>query len=269
MGQQLGIVVLIDIAAAIEANTLRDHIWLVDNGGWNGSRQEGAPDLVTTLDVTDTSAGPPVLNWLPIGIGTIPVTVPQTFFLHDSDLAALEQQPMPVAHGRRFPVRIRNILGDEVNIKRSGTGLTRTAAPEAGMIFSGQGFLDPGAARFHRTRRSRVSEPGDQDLIHYPDPVIARVCGEAMDLGVFYPAQYRSPELFSDGLYWSASVDPSRRGVYRYTLWITLFYSRRDREGRVTDHSVTLPHQAYLALSTGAMRSGFADMADISTMGQE
>ncbi|MBB4618387.1 hypothetical protein [Sphingomonas abaci] len=267
MGQQLNIIVLIDIAAAIEANALRDHIWLVDNGGWNGSRHEGTPDLVTALDVTDIGAGPPVLNWLPVGIGAVPVAVPQTFFLADSAPGAPGLRSMPGAHGPHFPLRMRNILGDDIDIARPETGLFHAGPPEPGMICSGKGFRDPGTARFHRSGRSRVAEPGDHELVYHPNPVITRVCGEAMALGVFYPAQYGSPELFSDGLYWSASVDPCRRGLYSYTLWITLSYARRDRHGTVTDHSLTLSHDAYLSLSTGAMRSGFTDMGGAVAVG--
>jgi hypothetical protein len=156
-------------------------------------------------------------------------------------------------------VRIRNIVGDEVNIKRPASGLLAAPLRDPAMPFSGQGYLDPGVARFRRTGQSRVAQPGDQDVIYYPDPAIQRIGGEAMEAGVIFPAQYGSPELFSDGLYWSASVDPSRLGLFRYTIWVTLYYSRRDSEGRVTDHSVTLPHDGYLKLFTGAVRSGFTD----------
>jgi hypothetical protein len=258
MGQQLGIIVLIDIAGAVEANDLHGHLWFVDNGRWDGSTGEGTGNLVTALDVTDADI--PVLNWLPLGIGTVPVTVPQTFFLYEDDRRALSQPPLPAKHPQRFPVRIRNILGDEVNIKQPAH-LPRGEVPaDPAMPFSGQGFLDPGPARFRRTGQSRVARPGDQDVIHYPDPAIQRIGGEAVEQGVIFPAQYGSPELFSDGLYWSASVDPNVLGVFRYTLWITLCYSRRDGEGRVTDHSVTLPHDAWIKISRGALRSGFSEI---------
>lgn len=261
MGQQLAIIALIDIAGAVEANDLRGHLWLVDNGGWDGSTGEGTSNLVTALDVTDAAdVGAPVLNWLPMGIGTIPITVPQTLFLYEDDRRALSQPPLPAKHSQRFPVRIRNILGDEVNIKQPEHLPRSTVPTDPAMLFSGQGILDPGTARFRRTGKSRVMQEGDQDVVYYPDPAIQRIGGEAVEQRVIFPAQYGSPELFSDGLYWSASVNPATLGVFRYTLWITLYYSRRDGEGRVTDHSVTLPHDAWISISTGALRSGFSEI---------
>lgn len=257
MGQQLGIVAVIDIAAAVESNSLQNHIWLVDNGGWEGSKGEGTGNLTSAIDVTDAAqAGPPTLNWLPIGIGTLPVTVPQTFFLYDDDRAVLAQSPLPAKHPQRFPVRIRNVLGDEVNIKRQERPPT---AADAATAYSGQGFHDPGRARFMRGAVSRVAQEDDQDVIYYPDPAIYRIGGEAVEQGVIFPAQYGSPELFSDGLYWSATVDPNSLGAFRYTMWVTLYYSRRDKNGVVSDHSVTLPHDAWLSISKGGVRSGFLD----------
>lgn len=261
MGQQLAIIVLIDIAGAVEANDLHGHLWFVDNGGWDGSTGEGTSNLVTGLDVTDAAgAGVPVLNWLPMGIGTVPVTVPQTLFLYDDDRRALAQSPLPAKHPQRFPVRIRNILGDEVNIKHPAHLPHGKVTIDPAMLFSGQGIFDPGTARFHRTGKSRVAQPGDQEVVYYPDPMIQRIGGEAVEKQVIFPAQYGSPEFFSDGLYWSASVNPATLGVFHYTMWITLNYSRRDSEGRVTDHSVTLPHDAWIKISTGALRSGFSEI---------
>ncbi|BAQ69163.1 hypothetical protein [Rhodovulum sulfidophilum] len=260
MGQQLGIVAMVDIAAAIEANDLRGHLWLVDNGRWAGSTGEGTGNLASALDVTDSAlAGAPILNWFQIGIGSIPITVPQTFFLHDEDRKALAQTALSAKHRSRFSARLRNILGEEINIRNSPRKMAASTEPTRALPHAGQGFLEPGRARFRNTRKSRVTRTDDQDLIHYPDPVIARIDGEAVEKKVIFPAQYGSPQLFSDGLYWSASVNPAMLGVYSYTLWITLYYARRDKDGEVTDHSVTLPHDAWISVSTGAIRSGFSN----------
>lgn len=259
MGQQLGIVVVIDIPAAIEHETLEGNVWLCDNGGWDGSTGEGSPELVSALDVTDAGLdpGPPVLNWIPIGIGTVPISVPQTFFLHADDRRALRQQPLPVLHQGIFPVRIRNLVGDEVNIKHPAHLAADPPPADHSMPLSAEGLLDPGRAHFRRTGTSRVARADDQDLIYYPDPAILRIHGEALDAGVIFPAQYGSPEVFSRGLYWSASVDPARLGLYRYTMEIALYYSRRDASGTVIDDWVILSHDAWIMISTGAPRSGF------------
>lgn len=259
MGQQLGIVVMIDIPAAIESNTLEGNIWLVDNGGWDGSTGQGSPNLVSALDVTDAQFDPgnAVLNWIPIGIGTIPISVPQSFFLYDGDRRALAQRPLPALHQRIFPVRIRNLMGDEVNIKHPEHLAREAPQADPQMPLSARGYVDPGVARFRRTGASRVAQPGDQDLAYYPDPAILRIHGEALDAGVIYPAQYGSPEMFSRGLYWSAAVDPARLGLYRYTIEIGLYYSRRDADGKVVDDWVILSHDAWIKISTGAPRNGF------------
>jgi hypothetical protein len=202
--------------------------------------------------------GNAVLNWIPIGIGTIPVNVPQTFFLNDDDRRVLRQRPLPALHSGLFPVRIRNILGDEVNIKHPEHLGRETPRADPQMPLSALGYLDPGTARFRRTGESHVAQPGDQDVVYYPDPVITRIHGEALEAGVIYPAQYGSPELFSRGLYWSASVDASLLGLYRYTVDIALHYSRRNAAGKVIDDRVILSHDAWIKISTGAPRNGFS-----------
>lgn len=261
MGQQLGIVVLIDIPAAVDSNTLDGNIWLVDNGGWEGSTGEGSPDLVSTIDVTDAQIDPgnAVLNWIPIGIGTIPINVPQTFFLNNDDRRVLRQRPLPALHSGQFPVRIRNIVGDEVNIKHPAHLGAEPPRADPQMPLSALGYLDPGTARFRRTGESHAAQPGDQELVYYPDPAIMRIHGEALEAGAIFPAQYGSPELFSPGLYWSASVDPNRLGLYRYTIDIALHYSRRDAAGKVFDERVILSHDAWIKVFVGAPRNGFPD----------
>lgn len=268
MGQQLGIIVLIDIPAAIERNTLDGNIWLVDNGGWDGSTGEGSPHLVSAIDATDAAIDPgnAILNWLVCGIGTIPIAVPQTFFLEDGDRASLRALPLtqssqveeaPTPDRTTWSARTRSLAGDHVRPER----VFAAARSDSPAPLSGPDYVDPGTARFKRTGKSRVAQAGDQTLVYYPDPVILRVHGEALDAGVIYPAQYGSPAMFSAGLYWSASVDPSRLGLYRYTLDIGLYYSRRDARGSTVEESVILSHDAWIKVSTGLPRNGFRAVA--------
>jgi hypothetical protein len=58
--------------------------------------------------------------------------------------------------------------------------------------------------------------------VNYPAPVIVDITGEAVDQKIIYPAEYGSPDLVTDGWYWSASVDVSRPGTYAYTMEIHL-----------------------------------------------
>lgn len=54
-------------------------------------------------------------------------------------------------------------------------------------------------------------------------PILIDVTGPAVEDGIIFPAMYGSPDLGTDGWYWSATVDTHRVGVHRYTLHLALF----------------------------------------------
>ena len=93
MSQQLGILLMIDSAAAIEAGTLDGNIYLIDNAKWVGSTGEGTGHLVTAINGARVAGqvDVPVLNWLPYGVASPPPTLPQTFFLGDAARETLAQ----------------------------------------------------------------------------------------------------------------------------------------------------------------------------------
>ncbi|MDB5655653.1 MAG: hypothetical protein JWQ94_3266 [Tardiphaga sp.] len=248
MSQQLGIILMIDSAAAFAAGTLDGNIYLIDNAKWAGSSGEGTGLLVTAVDGTRvmSQVDAQVLNWLPYGINGPPPTLPQTFFLADEARRALSlrQRPAearlaktaepadatpPVAAEAtpllpRLPRKIVDILGREIGeVSRS---------------------LAKGA-------------PGKQ--VHYPNPVISNIAGQAVDLRVIYPAQYGSPDLFSDGLYWSATVDTNKIGRFAYTMYITLFRSE-STGGEWNVDAVTLPYVAYVDVTSELSNNGFCAM---------
>jgi hypothetical protein len=253
MSQQLGILLMIDTAAAVEAGSLDGNIYLIDNGKWAGSTGEGTGHLVTAVDGTWIfgQADAQVLNWLPLGIESPPPTLPQTFFLREAAPENLSQRPRPaeehaLAEGPvapaaaaplvkpappplRSPRKILDILGREVSPKAH----PRPFRAQAGA-----------PAKAAATR------------IYYPNPVITNIAGEAVDLRVIYPAQYGSPDLFTDGLYWSATVDTNKVGHFAYTLYITLFYSEEIDDKR-TECYVTLPYVAYINVTNKVTTNGF------------
>jgi hypothetical protein len=245
MSQQLGILLMIDTAAAIEAGSLDGNIYLIDNGKWAGSTGEGTGHLVTAVDGTWIfgQADTQVLNWLPLGIESPPPTLPQTFFLDEAAPENLSQRSRPaeeraLAEGpvapapqpRRSPRKILDILGREVSqVKAQARSLRKQAG---------------------------VSAKAADTRIYYPNPVITNIGGEAVDLRVIYPAQYGSPDLFSDGLYWSATVDTNKVGHFAYTLYITLFYSEQPGDKK-TEYSVTLPYVAYINVTNKVTTNGF------------
>jgi hypothetical protein len=232
MSQQLGILVMVDNEAAVRSGTLRDNIYLVDNGQWAGSSGEATGNLITAIEGTQSAAqmGQQVLNWLPFGIGSPPVMVPQTAFLQAPDRALLADVPHPLRRPQYVQPRILDSLGIEIR-----NTLTLRDSGE----------------------RSLLAELDDK-TVYYPDPAIVNITGEAVDLGVIFPAQYGSPDLFSEGLYWSASVDTNKIGVFTYTLHIKLSYSKR-RKGKVTDLSITLPHDARIKVTKDFAKNGFRD----------
>jgi hypothetical protein len=254
MSQQLGIVVMIDSVAAIEARSLDGNIYLIDNAKWAGSTGEGTGHLVTAVDGSRVSsqADSQVLNWLPLGIDSPPPTLPQTYFLHQAARESLSQRaesageravaegvgapaaaaPLvePAPRSLRLPRRSLDILGRDV----------------------GQAKLESLSAREGDGSPVKAADA----RIYFPNPVIADIAGEAVDLRVIYPAQYGSPDLFSDGLYWSATVDTNKVGYFAYTLYITLFYSE-PVEGKMTACSVTLPYVAYINVTNEIATNGF------------
>jgi len=232
MSQQLGILVVIDNEAAVVSGTLRDHIYLIDNGHWAGSSGEATGELVTAVEGTQSASQleQQVLNWVPFGIGSPPVPTPQIAFLQTPDYALLADVPHPVRRPQYFQPRILDSAGVDIRDSLS--------------------MRDSGG---------RVRLAGAEDkTVYYPDPAIINITGEAVDLGVIFPAQYGSPDFFSEGLYWSATVDTNKVGLFSYTMHIRLHYSTR-HDGVVTDHAITLPHSAYIKVTRDFAKNGFAN----------
>jgi hypothetical protein len=239
MSQQLGIVVMIDTAAAIEAGSLDGNIYLIDNAKWAGSTGEGTGHLVTAVDGSWIfgQADTLILNWLPLGIDSPPPTLPQTFFLPESARKNLSQRAQPAQH--------------------------RSLAEERAAPASAAALAEPAPKPLRSPRKilnilgREVDQANAADArIYYPNPVISNIAGEAVDLRVIYPAQYGSPDLFTVGLYWSATVDTNKAGHFAYTLYITLFYAER-RGDKMTERSVTLSYVAYINVTNKVTTNGF------------
>jgi hypothetical protein len=255
MSQQLGILVMIDSVAAIEARSLDGNIYLIDNAKWAGSTGEGTGHLVTTVDGSRVSgqAETQVLNWLPLGIDSPPPTLPQTFFLHEDARENLSQRSRP-AEARALaegPVAHAAAAPSAEPAPAQPLRLRRKALDILGR--------EVGPAEAHARSFSERAEPAAKAAdtkTYYPNPVISNIAGEAVDLRVIYPAQYGSPDLFSDGLYWSATVDTNKVGHFAYILFITLFYSE-PLDGKMTECSVTLPYVAYINVTNEIATNGF------------
>ncbi|MFG2003955.1 hypothetical protein ACGFNU_32840 [Spirillospora sp. NPDC048911] len=87
-------------------------------------------------------------------------------------------------------------------------------------------------------------------------PVITDITGEAVDQQIIYPAQYGSPDLVTDGWYWSASVDTSHHGTFSYTLEIELH--RPVKRGRThTWEPVHMSYGSRIRIESKMRRNGF------------
>ncbi|QXJ20215.1 hypothetical protein AGRA3207_000888 [Actinomadura graeca] len=215
MAQQQAIIVLVDIANALRERTLRGNVYLFDNMRFLGSTGEGTGDLVTAIPGSYWSDGSQgseqVLNWLPSSLGSIPPTVPRGYHTERSqaidrqaleDLTALAGQgTVPGADPAAGLADIRSRVGTRARRARGGR------APVGGKLLDITGNAVTGAGTA---------------AVNPPAPIITDVTGEAVDEKIMYPAQYGSPDMVSDGWYWSATVDTARPGTYAYTMHIQL-----------------------------------------------
>jgi len=218
MSQQLAIIVLVDVAAALRAGSLQDHTYLFDNMKRQGSEGEGTGNLVTAINGScwydGSQAEEMVLNWLPYSLGSIPPTVPRNFAVNRSratDRDALEALAQlanaPDADLAEGLASIRRSLGTKTRVR------TRQ---RAGHVETPHKVIDV-------TGEVVVHESKDAVPAHAnPTPVITDITGEAVDQKIIFPAQYGSPDFVTDGWYWSATVDTSRPGTYAYTMEIHL-----------------------------------------------
>jgi hypothetical protein len=209
MSQQAGIVILIDVDAAVEAHTLHGNAYLVDNTSLPGRPEEGIEAVVTDVNgshwVDGSQADEAILNWLLYSLGSLPPTLPRNYQsqqVHRLERAALDRGPhASAANG-----------GEQAD--------TRTAGPRAKV--TRRGGL-PGRALLDVKGRVLPDAPDASHAAHSrPLPILVDITGEAVDKGIMYPALYGSPDRSTEGWYWSATVDTSRPGTYSYVMTVEL-----------------------------------------------
>jgi hypothetical protein len=185
-----------------------------------------------------------VLNWLPASLGSIPPTVPKSY-QHDRS-AQSDQQAL---------TELASLTSDAGNTSDAAAGLSRVGR--------------------HVGHRTRLASPGSRlgsDKVldvtghvitgdpkgahNYPAPVITDVTGRAVDEKIIYPAEYGSPDMVSDGWYWSATIDTSRAGRYAYTLHIQL-HELAERNGAYVWEPVDFTCESALDVTSDPMRNAF------------
>ncbi|MFE4977803.1 hypothetical protein ACFRAR_37585 [Kitasatospora sp. NPDC056651] len=248
MAQQLAIIVLVDVGNALESRTLTGNTYLFDNMKLQGSLNQGTGELVTAVNGAywsdGSQAGEQVLNWLPYSLGSIPPTVPRGYHAARTrqaekdalaELADLAGRTTPNGDTEAALARIQKTVGTRVR------STSRTRA------LSGQRLLDV---------TGKVVSDHSQGAHSYPAPVITDIFGEAVDEKIIYPAEYGSPDLVTDGWYWSATVDTSRPGTYTYKMRIQL-HDLVQRAGESTWEPVNLTCESKLRITADPKRNGF------------
>ncbi|MGH4035381.1 hypothetical protein ACQB60_41490 [Actinomycetota bacterium Odt1-20B] len=250
MAQQLAIIVLVDIGNALESNSLHGNTYLFDNMKLHGSEGQGTGELVTAIHGAywrdGSQATEQVLNWLPYSLGSIPPTVPkgyETERARESDSEALAELDAITAKAGAAGAdpaaelgKIRKTVGTRVKTTRRTRGR-----------LSGQKILDV---------TGQVVTPESTGAYSYPGPVITDIYGEAVDKKIMYPAEYGSPDMVTDGWYWSATVDSSRPGTYSYTMRIQL-HKLLQQGSEVLWAPVNLTCESKLKITAEPKRNGF------------
>ncbi|MFJ8039643.1 hypothetical protein ACIRBX_03895 [Kitasatospora sp. NPDC096147] len=257
MTQQLAIIVLVDVGNALASKSLDGNVYLFDNMKLHGSEGQGTGDLVTVLNGSywnDGSQGTElVLNWLPYALGSIPPTVPrgyQALRARQSDqealagLAELEARPARAAAGAGAAAA----PAGEAELRR----IRRAVGTPVGTVRRSRG---PGARKVLDLTGGVVADAGA--AVHsYPAPVITDITGEAVDQKIMYPAEYGSPDLVTDGWYWSATVDSARPGTYEYTMSIQV-HDLVQQDGGWVWQPVDLSCRSRIRVTSLPKRNGF------------
>ncbi|MEU6994009.1 hypothetical protein ABZ953_25570 [Streptomyces sp. NPDC046465] len=249
MAQQLAIIVLVDIGNALETNNLEGNTYLFDNMKLHGSEGQGTDELVTAIHGAywrdGSQATEQVLNWLPYSLGSIPPTVPRSY---QSDRAR-QSDEQALASLDAITAKAGAVGSDpaaELNQIRKATGTrVKTTRRTRGRL-SGQKVLDVTGQVITDTSAA----------YSYPGPVITDIYGEAVDEKIMYPAEYGSPDLVTDGWYWSATVDTSRPGTYAYTMRMQL-HKLVQESGEALWEPVNLTCRSKLVITSEPKRNGF------------
>ncbi|WP_329364410.1 hypothetical protein OG896_10490 [Streptomyces sp. NBC_00669] len=229
MNQQVAVVVLVDVAAALESRTLEGSIHLLDNARLQGSVGQGSADLITAINGSYWSDGSQadeqVINWALYSLGSIPPTVPRGYLAAERGRGTA-----------RTPARAGGTSGGKPVGKPGGKPVGRVADITGGLHTPRSGWFPAGHA--------------------HPEPVLGAIVGEAVDKGVLHPAVYGSPDQVTDGWYWSASVDTTRPGTYGYTMRIEL-HEPVESDGQWRWEPVRLAYDSAVRIRTAPKRNGF------------
>lgn len=245
MRQEITIQVLIDVQAAINANTLEGNIYLIDNLRTEGSEGEGTGYLISAINGAHwpdgTQADEQLLNWLSLGIGSLPPTLPRNFHTLPRSFHPLTRS-FPKDSSTTLQNFMKNIgVTGKVRDIRGNVQDTEIKV----MNVMGEPF--------------REGEGTTSDL-SYLTPQINAITGEAVDKGVIFPAQYGTPISVKDGWYWSATADTNKTGIFAYTMHITL-YKPVFFEKETTWEPIDMTYESHIKVANVPKNNAFTNGA--------
>jgi len=265
MGQQLGIILMVDVEEALKSNTLKGNTYLFDNMSLQGSEGLGTGKLVSAIHGSSYSDGSQaseqMLNWLPYGVGSLPPTLPKSFLTQkskNSDLKAIDDlvglaERIETTERDQF-TDISSIVQEIKNISQSLGVKTKVQSKGQDTLHdlgsSGQKIMDVTGELVNLSNEDKIPE------INSLNPMITGISGEAVEKNIIYPAAYGSPDMVTDGWYWAASIDTSRPGTYAYTMDIQL-YKLSWVEGSWAWIPIHMECEAYLKITSDPLVNGF------------
>lgn len=277
MSQQFGIMIMIDVKAALETRNLSDHAYLIDNMKDYGSQNEGTNALISKVNGTywadDTQAGEEVMNWLAIDINDMPRTVQKpsyyTYFKTKAIETFLKKHLLNTRKSN--PKNKGDNSNYEIEMTSDGFETMFDKLKDIANVAQGGLKTNTGSNKNIETVWPLVSVTGeiegqnvnnfkDDDYINLP-PIVTNITGEAVDLGIIYPAQYGSPNFITEGWYWCATVNTAKAGKYRYTAHITLF-DLVTKDDKISWKPVQMTLDSHILISRDPMRNGFTGAGD-------
>lgn len=266
MSQQITIIVLIDIQAALDAKSLDGNFYLLDNLRTEGSEGEGTNRLVTIVNggylIDHSPTSDIVLNWLPIAIGSLPSTLPKNYEQERSKDIEQENMQKIKKYLKQLKETSRN-SNEELDQDSSNEELDQDRkkideiVDDTGnfnQIKDSQGNVRDLDVKALNVFGNQFASKDVNSRPSYWSPFISNITGEAVESGVLFPAQYGSPVPIKDGWYWSATVDTCRVGIYNYTLHITLY----SMKGEIWT-PVSMSCDARIKVTNQPQRNGFTN----------
>lgn len=248
MRPQATISVIIDIPGALEAGVLENNIYLVDNMKSYGSTGEGTNQLITAVPgsywVDGSQASLVVINWMAMGIGSLPVTLPRNFYVRRS-LELQESEILDAIENFSTTAEFNNNVITQIHTRLKMLGTTaHLTEQEDGSVRSTLKPLNVFGEAF--------TEGDDESTLYYPAPEITDIKGEAVDKKVIFPAQYGCPVPIKNGWYWCATVDTNQTGIYEYDMSLLLY-----RKNGPVWEPVRMAYKARIHVTREPMCNGF------------